>query len=71
MVTAEEEEEYDAGVQFLQEECAKEKPKKLKLIAAMESTVAKRRQWIHDESPSVADILEKFPPLTLGIKYVS
>ncbi len=71
VVTAEE--EYDAKVQVLQDECAKEEPKKSKLIAAMESTMAKRRQWIHDESQSVhvADNLEKFPPLTLGIKYVS
>ena len=30
--------------------------------------MAKHRQWIHDESLSVADILEKFPPLTLGVK---
>ena len=51
--------------------CRRNVLKKSKLIAAMESTVAKRRQWIHNESPSVAGILEKFPPLTLGIKYVS
>ena len=57
-----EQEGYDAKIDFLQEESTKEKPSKSKLSDAMESTFAKRRQWIHDENPSVADILDKFRP---------
>ena len=70
-VTTEEEDVYAAQIRSLQEECEKEEPNKSFLKTAMQCSLAKRRLWIYSENPSVAEILEQFPPLTLGMRYVS
>ena len=54
---------YETKVKELQQECKKKKREKS--IAAMldmtQSTFKRRRQWILSETPSVSDILMKFP----------
>ena len=41
------------------------------LKSSMKKTRSKLGEWIQNCSPSVKDIVAKFPPLTLGLKTVS
>ena len=70
-VTMEEEEIYESQVVLLQEECDKDAPQCAVLKSIMLKTLNVRRQWIVADAPSVANVLQKFPPLRLGIKHVS
>ena len=55
-------EEYEDAIQQLNEECSKRKGKNQALIKnLMESTRAKRQNWISSEGPMTGQILEKFP----------
>lgn len=70
-VTSEDEESYSREIEFMLEECDKEKPSKRVLRRTLQNTMAKRRKWIVQDGPTVSEILEKFPPLGLGMTYVS
>ena len=56
---------------LLREECDKDAPQYTVLKSLMIKTLKKRRQWIITDAPSVVEVLQKFPPLKLGIKHVS
>ena len=70
-VTAEEEEIYESQILLLREECDKDAPQYAVLKSIMIETVNQQRHWITTELPSVEEVLEKFPPLKMGIKHVS
>lgn len=69
-VTTEEEESYGDNVQTLENECRKEKLEKKVIKNLMMKTFSKRRQWIQNDSPTVDEVLQKFPPLSHGLRNV-
>ena len=54
---------YETKVKELQHECKKKKREKsiAAILDMRQSTFKRRRQWILSETPSVSDILMKFP----------
>ena len=63
------EQDYQECVDKLHLELEKERPKRKTVKRLMKETFAGRRQWIKDEQPATATVLEKFPCLST-IKHV-
>ena len=64
------EQDYQECVDKLHRQLEKERPKRKTVKRLMKVTFAGRRQWIKDEQPAIATVLEKFPCLAT-IKHVS
>ena len=54
---------YESKLKRLQEECEKATPKGSLVKRLMTATFSGRRKWILEETPSISDVLQVFPPL--------
>lgn len=52
---------YERHVEYLQNSYASKKWSVVNMMTLLEQTAYQRRKWIFDESPSISEILEKFP----------
>jgi len=52
---------YERHVEYLQNSYASKKWSVVNMMTLLEQTAHQRREWIFNESPSISEILKKFP----------